>query len=82
MRYNAPCRLWLDEKQCSARMNRRGVISFFANTAAVHRARPIAAINRNRTQILHFIAQGLDNAVIARRVVLTGKAAATRSATC
>jgi hypothetical protein len=49
------------------------VISFFANTAAVHRARPIAAINRNRTRDPPFIAQGLDNAVIARRVVLTGK---------
>jgi DNA-binding NarL/FixJ family response regulator len=32
--------------------------------------RQLIAIER---EILHFIAQGLDNAVIARRVVLTGK---------
>jgi hypothetical protein len=49
------------------------VISFFANTAAVHRARPIASINRNRTRDPPLHRAGLDNAVIARRGVLTGK---------
>jgi DNA-binding NarL/FixJ family response regulator len=34
---------------------------------------PLQQLIAIEREILHFIAQGLDNAVIARRVVLTGK---------
>lgn len=54
------------------------VISFFATPRLATSADPFPQLTPREREILHFIAQGLDNAVIARRLVLTEKSVRNR----
>jgi DNA-binding NarL/FixJ family response regulator len=57
------------------------VISFFATPTLATAADPFPQLTPREREILQMISQGLDNAIIARRLVLTEKASATGSAT-
>jgi DNA-binding NarL/FixJ family response regulator len=54
------------------------VISFFATQRVATSADPFPQLTPREREILHFIAQGLDNAAIARRLVLTEKSVRNR----
>jgi DNA-binding NarL/FixJ family response regulator len=54
------------------------VISFFATQSVGTSADPFPQLTPREREILHFIAQGLDNAAIARRLVLTEKSIRNR----
>jgi DNA-binding NarL/FixJ family response regulator len=54
------------------------VISFFATPRLSSAPDPFPQLTPREREILHFIAQGLDNAVIARRLVLTEKSVRNR----
>jgi DNA-binding NarL/FixJ family response regulator len=54
------------------------VISFFATARLATSPDPFPQLTPREREILHFIAQGLDNAVIARRLVLTEKSVRNR----
>jgi DNA-binding NarL/FixJ family response regulator len=53
------------------------VLSFFA-TPRLATADPFPQLTPREREILHLIAQGLDNAAIARRLVLTEKSVRNR----
>jgi DNA-binding NarL/FixJ family response regulator len=54
------------------------VISFFATQRMATSADPFPQLTPREREILHLIAQGLDNAAIARRLVLTEKSVRNR----
>jgi DNA-binding NarL/FixJ family response regulator len=54
------------------------VISFFATPRLASALDPFPQLTPREREILHFIAQGLDNAAIARRLVLTEKSVRNR----
>jgi DNA-binding NarL/FixJ family response regulator len=54
------------------------VLSFFATPRLATAADPFPQLTPREREILEMIAQGLDNAVIARRLVLTEKSVRNR----